>query len=100
MLPSWSTTISRTVVAWIGTARTFLRVAVVISAVHVNPGRTLGTSPSSVSTTLKFVACEAAAAPGAWIGLLPISVTLAVNVWLGIASIVTLATWPIFTVGM
>ena len=33
-----STTISRTVVAWIGTDRTLLRLAVVISAVHVKPG--------------------------------------------------------------
>ena len=35
-----------------------------------------------------------------WIGLLPISVTLPVNVWPGIASIVTFAGWPILTVGM
>ena len=41
----------------IGTATTFLRVAVVMSAVQVNPGRTSGTSSSSVITTLKFVAC-------------------------------------------
>ena len=36
---------------------TFLRVAVVMSAVHVNPGRTSGTSSSSTTTTLKLVAC-------------------------------------------
>jgi hypothetical protein len=43
--------------AWIGTASTLRRVAVVISAVQVNPGRTSGTSSDSVTTTLKFVAC-------------------------------------------
>ena len=36
------------------------RVAVVISAVQVKPGRTSGISPSSVTLTLKFVACAAA----------------------------------------
>ena len=37
---------------------------------------------------------------GAWIGLLPISVTLPVNVLSGIASIVIFASWPILTIGM
>ena len=50
--------------------------------------------------TLKFVACDADVAPAAWIGLLPISVTLPVNVLPGIASIVTFAFWPSFTFGM
>ena len=50
--------ISRTVSAWIGTETTFLRVAVVISAVQVKPGRTFGTSSSSVMTTLNVVACR------------------------------------------
>ena len=95
-----STTISRTVVAWIGTATTFSRVAVVISAVQVKPGRTSGISPSSVTITLKLVACDAAVGPAAWIGLLPISVTLPVNVLPGIASIVILAGWPSLTFGM
>ena len=58
----------------------FSRVAVVISAVHVKPGRTLGTSPSIVTTTMKLVARPVAAAPVAWIGLLPTSVTRPVNV--------------------
>ena len=56
-----------------GTATTSLRVAVVMFAVAVNPGRTPGTSPSSVTTTRKLVACDPAAS--LWIGLLPISVT-------------------------
>ncbi len=34
------------------------RTAVVMSAVHVKPGRTSGTCSSSVTTTLKFVACR------------------------------------------
>ncbi len=42
MCPSWSTTTSRNVIAWIGTAIVFWRVDVVITAVHVNPGRTFG----------------------------------------------------------
>ena len=51
--------------------------------------------------TLKFVACdEDAAAPVVAIGLLPISVTLPVNVLFGIASIVTFATCPNLTLGM
>ena len=54
--PLSSTTTSRTVVAWMGTATTSFRVAVVISDVHVNPGRTSGISLSSVTTTLKLVA--------------------------------------------
>ena len=49
---------------------------------------------------MKLVACAAALAPAAWIGLLPISVTLPVKVLPGIASIVTLAICPSFTVGM
>jgi hypothetical protein len=101
ILPSLSTTISRTVVAWIGTDTTLLRVAVVISAVQVNPGRTSGISSSTVTLTLKFVACVAAVgAPVAWIGLLPISVTLPVNVLPGIASIVIFAFCPSCTLGM
>ena len=37
-----------------------------------------------MTTTLKFVACVAGAAPAAaWIGLLPISVTWPVNDWSG-----------------
>ena len=64
-----------------GTAVTLLFLDVVMSAVHVNPGRTSGTSSSSVTLTLKFVACRAEPAwPAAWIGLLPISVTCALNV--------------------
>ena len=63
MLPLSSTTSSRTVVAWIGTAIALSRTAVVISAVHVKPGRTSGISLSSVTTTLKFVACVDACAP-------------------------------------
>ena len=38
MLPAASTVTSRTVVAWIGTDRASVRVAVVISAVQVKPG--------------------------------------------------------------
>ena len=49
--------------------------------------------------TLKLVAWPAAAWPATWIGLLPISVTLAVNVLPGIASIVTLAFCPSCDVG-
>ena len=48
-----------------------------------------------MTTTLKLVAWVVAAWPAAWIGLLPISVTFAVKVWPGMASIVTLAGWPI-----
>ena len=62
-LPFSSNTSSRTVVAWIGIATTPLRVAVVMSAVHVNPGRTSGISSSSVTTTLKFVACASPRPP-------------------------------------
>ena len=98
-LPLSSTISSRTVVAWIGTATTLSRTAVVISAVHVKPGRTSGISLSSVTTTLKLVACVDAC-PVPWIGLLPISVTLPVKVWPGIASIVTLAGCPNLTLGM
>ena len=70
-----------------------------ISAVQVKPGRTSGISVSSVTTTLKFVAC-AAAPPVAWMGLLPISVTFPVNVLSGNASIVILVICPILTPGM
>jgi hypothetical protein len=42
-----------------GTASTLSRVAVVISAVQVKPGRTSGISPSICRVTLKFVAWEA-----------------------------------------
>ena len=52
-----------------------VRVAVVMSAVHVKPGRTSGILAVDRHATLKLVACVAAA-PVAWIGLLPISVTL------------------------
>jgi len=45
---------SRTVNAWMGTATTSVREAVVISAVHVNPGRTSGTGSSMVTTTLSW----------------------------------------------
>ena len=62
-LPSAFTTISRTVVAWIGTEIAFWRVAVVMTAVHVKPGLTSGTDSSRVTTTLKFVARVVAAAP-------------------------------------
>ena len=50
---------SRTVSAWMGTATTWPRVAVVISAVQVNPGRTSGICSSMVTVTLKFVAVRA-----------------------------------------
>ena len=50
--------------------------------------------------TLKFVACDDDVVPVAWIGLLPISVTLPVNVLPGIASMVTFAVWPNLTLGM
>ena len=76
--PAASSSTSRTVVAWMGTASDALRVAVVISAVQVKPGRTPGMSPSTTTTTRKFVAsCVALPAVPAcgWIGLLPISVT-------------------------
>ena len=66
---------SRTVVAWIGTPTTLVRIAVVMSAVHVKPGRTPGTSSLRVTTTLKFVARESPCSL-LWIGLLPISVTM------------------------
>ena len=55
---------------------------------------------SKVTTTLKFVACVPAAAAVVWIGLLPISVTLPVNVLSGIASMVIFAIWPRESVGM
>ena len=58
MLPFGSKSISRTVSAWMGTDTTFFRVAVVISAVQVKPGRTSGTSSSIVMTTLNVVACR------------------------------------------
>ena len=71
------------------------RVAVVISAVQVKPGRTSGTSSSSVMTTLNVVAWRwPVPCVAAWIGLLPISVTRPRNVRSGTASIVTLAIWP------
>ena len=82
-----------------GTATTSFRVAVVISDVHVKPGRTSGISESIVTTTLKLVAWRAAA-PVAWIGLLPISVTFPVKVFSGIASMVIFAVWPRLTLGM
>ena len=80
-----------------------MRVAVVISAVHVKPGLMPGISSSSVTTTLKFVACAVLGMPRVaafWIGLLPISVTRPRNIWSGIASIVTRACWASFTSGM
>ena len=68
-----------------------MRVAVVISAVQVKPGRTSGTSSSSTTTTLKLVACVPVAAGvvvvDVWIGQLPISVTCPLNDLSGIASI-------------
>ena len=54
--PLASYTSSRTATAAIGTAVTFGRVAVVMSAVQVKPGRTSGMSPSITTTTLKLVA--------------------------------------------
>ena len=81
MLPLSSTITSRTVVAWIGTATArSSRVAVVISAVHVKPGRTSGISLVERDDDLEVRRLRAALAPAAWIGLLPISVTLPVNV--------------------
>ena len=62
-LPFSSKTSSRTVSDWIGTDNACLRVAVVISAVHVKPGRTSGIWPSMVTTTLKFVAVRVVPAP-------------------------------------
>ena len=48
----------------------YLRVAVVMSAVHVKPGRTSGTGSSSTTTTLKFVAwVPADAAVVVWMGM-------------------------------
>jgi hypothetical protein len=76
------------------------RVAVVISAVHVKPGRTSGMASSTFTLTRKFVACEAADEPAAWIGLLPISTTCPANVLLAIASTVIFAFCPIMTCGM
>src|SRR5207245_10596957 len=66
---------SRTATAGIGTDVTFFRVAVVMSAVHVKPGRASGTGSSRITTTLKFVACVPAEAAVAWIWLLQISLT-------------------------
>ncbi len=73
-----------------------------MSAVQVNPGRTSGTSSSMITTTLKFVAWVvwAAAAPVAWMGLFPISLTCPLNVLSGRASIVILAGCPSWTLGM
>ena len=48
---------SRTATDGIGTDVTSFRVAVVMSAVHVKPGRTSGTASSSTTTTLNVVAC-------------------------------------------
>ena len=55
-------------------------VAVVISAVQVKPGRTSGICPSICTVTLKLVAVRVVPVPVVWIGLLPISVTLPMNV--------------------
>ena len=71
-----------------------------MSDVQVKPGRTSGICPSTVTTTLKLVAVVPAWALVAWMGLLPISVTLPANSLSGIASMVILAGWPIFTNGM
>ena len=82
------------------------RVAVVMSAVHVKPGRTSGIGSSSITTTLKLVACvvwDGAAdvpVPAGWIGLLPISVTCPLNVRSGSASMVIFASCPMLTLGM
>ena len=62
--PLSSSTTSRTVVAWIGTASALARVAVVISAVQVKPGLTSGISPSICSVTLKLVA---------WVDAVPVA---------------------------
>ena len=87
--------------AWMGTARASCRVAVVMSAVQLNPGRTSGTCWSSVTFTRKFVACWVELdAPACWMGLLPISVTWPGNVWSGSASMVTLAGCPMASAGM
>jgi len=99
--PFSSKTSSRTATAGIGTAVTFFRFAVVMSAVQVKPGRTSGMLSSITTTTLKLVAClEPAFAPVAWIGLFPISVTCPANVLSGSASIETFASWPTDTFGM
>ncbi len=72
--PPASYTSSRTATAGIGTATTSLRVAVVMSAVQVKPGRTSGIGlVEHHDLTLKLVACVAVAPVAAWIGLLPIS---------------------------
>ena len=89
--PFASYTSSRTATAGIGTAVTSFRVAVVTSAVQVKPGRTLGTGSSSITTTLKLVACVPAVCVAAWIGLLPISVTCPLNDLSGMASMLIFA---------
>ncbi len=95
---------SRTVSAWIGTDTTLLLLAVEMSAVQVNPGRISGAAESRVIVTLKLVAVRGPVPVGAWpvagwIGLLPISVTRPEKVLPSMASMVTVAFWPISTSG-
>ena len=82
-------------------ARTPLRVAVVILAVAESPGRRFSGGSCSVTTTLKSfaswlaeVCCEVETPVERTMALLPISVTTALNVFLGIASMLTSAGWP------
>src|SRR5262249_53897840 len=94
----------RTVKAWIGIVRTFFRVAVVIFAVEESPGRASSGGLSRATTTLKSFASWletalwlAATPVERRIAVLPISMTWPLKVLFGMASMVTSATWPIFT---
>ena len=77
------------------------RVAVVIFAVAESPGRRFSGGSCSVTTTLKSfaswlaeVCCEVETPVERTMALLPISVTTALKVFFGIASMVTSAGWP------
>src|SRR5882724_5904278 len=64
-LPLSST--SRTTTAWMGAARAFVRVAVVMSAVALSPGRRLGGGSLRVIVTLKSLAWLPVLLPAVWV---------------------------------
>ena len=97
----------RTASAWMGTAITALRSAVLIFAVVERPGRRLSGGLSMVMTTLKSFAscvlvvdCVVANPELRRIACEPISVTLPLKTFPGTASMVTSASWPILTFTM
>src|SRR5439155_22995241 len=97
----------RTASAWIGIATTFFFSAVLILAVVDKPGRKFSGGLASVTTTLKSLAscvlvvvCVVVSPELRSTACEPISVTLPLKIFPGTASMVTSASWPIFTLTM